>query len=150
MFPFLSLVTVLTTAYGVNGLVVMLLDSTVYPTVADHHCIASLCGGLTFTSRDGGFHRATTTHYMSERRHAVGCDTTAMACGANSVCDQVCFSLLESTSRTEDISTLDSICRHLRWRFGMLCARLDQYRPSLVISIQCKHPTLYTCGRTGR
>jgi len=72
-----------------NALVVMLLNSTVYPNVADHHCLAAFCGGLGFTSRNYGFHRAVTTHYISERRHVVGCNTTLMQCGNNMICDQI-------------------------------------------------------------
>lgn len=73
-----------------HGLVTLLLDSVTYPAIADHHCIAALCSGLGFTSRNGGFHYAASTAYISERRKAAGCQST-VTCASNMICDSVCF-----------------------------------------------------------
>jgi hypothetical protein len=84
------IIAALAAASTTNALVVMLLNSTVYPNVADHHCLAAFCGNLGFTSRNYGFHRAITTHYIEERRQVVGCNTTLMQCGGNNmICDQI-------------------------------------------------------------
>ncbi|KII94885.1 hypothetical protein PLICRDRAFT_47891 [Plicaturopsis crispa FD-325 SS-3] len=62
-----------------------------YPDVGDHHCLAWACANIKYKQTDvprGGFHRATSSRYVRNRRHAIGCDGVTH-CGSGRQCDEI-------------------------------------------------------------